>query len=152
MTSTDLKRFPQFAELSESDREALFDLLEPQTFRKGRSVYRETAEADGLVLIASGEVRLSSRRRADLGTLGEGTILGGASLLTMGQREATAKAECDCEVLLLPRAAYRRLVDDYPRTACRLTEAIAADLAALLRDALDPLSRHREQGPDQGPE
>ena len=140
MTPADLKRFPLLVELSDDDREALFELLEPQAFRTGRSVYRETAEADGLVLIVSGEVRLSSRRRADLGVLGEGAILGGASLLTMGQREATAKAECECQVLLLPRTAYRRLLEDFPRTACRLTEAIAADLAALLREALESLT------------
>jgi CRP-like cAMP-binding protein len=140
VTAVELKNFPMLAELSEDDREALFELLEPQTFRKGRSLYRETAEADGLVLIASGEVRLSSRRCADLGTFGQGTILGGASLLTMGQREATAKAEMDCEVLLLQRQSYRRLVEDHPRGACRLTEAIAADLAALLREGLDSLA------------
>jgi CRP-like cAMP-binding protein len=141
VTPSDLKRFPMLAELSDEDREALFELLDLQAFRKGRSVYRETAEADGLVLLASGTVRLSSKRCADLGTLGEGSILGSASLLTMGQREATVKAELDCEVLLLARASYRRLVEDHPRTACRLTEAIAADLAALLREGLDPLAR-----------
>ena len=140
MTAADLKRFPLLVELSDDDREALFDLLEPQSFRPGRSVFRETAEADSLVFIVAGTVRLSSQRRADLGTLGEGTVLGGAALLAMGQREATAKAEDACEVLVLHRTAYRRLVEDYPRTACRLTEAIAQDLAALLREVLDPLT------------
>lgn len=129
-----------FVELSGDDREVLFELLEPKTVPKGRSLYRETAEADALVLIASGSLRLSSKRGKDLGAVGPGSVLGGASLLTMGQREATAKAEVACEVLLLPRTSYRRLVEDYPRTACRLTEAIAADLAALLREALDPLT------------
>ena len=140
MTAADLKRFPILAELSDDDRDALFDLLEAQTFRPGRSVFRETAEADGLVFIVSGSVRLSSQRRADLGTLGEGTVLGTASLLALGRREATAKAEDNCEVLVLHRTAYRRLVEDYPRTACRLTEAIAQDLASLLRETLDPLA------------
>jgi CRP-like cAMP-binding protein len=140
MTPNDLKRFGILAELSNDDREALIELLDRKVFRKGRSIYRETAEADGLVLVASGEVRLSSRRCADLGTLGEGSVLGGASLLSLGQREATVKAEADCEVLLLARSSYRRLVEDYPRTACRLTEAIASDLAALLRESLDSLT------------
>jgi CRP-like cAMP-binding protein len=141
VTAGDLKRFPLLAELSDEDRDALFELLEVQSIRKGRSIFRETAEADGLVFIASGEVRLSSTRHEDLGVLGEGQVLGGAALLSMGQREATAKAEEDCEILLLPRTAYRRLVDDHPRTACRLTEAVAADLASLLRESLDPLAR-----------
>ncbi len=145
MTASDLKRFPMLAEFSAEDREALFELLDPQVFRKGRSVYRETAEADGLVFVVSGTVCLSSRRSADLGTLGEGSILGSASLLTMGQREATVKAECDCEVLLLLRSSYRRLVEDHPRTACRLNEAIAADLAALLRESLDPLEQNAQR-------
>jgi len=43
-------------------------------------------------------------------------------------------------VALLSRNAYRRLVEDYPRTACRLTEAIARDLSSLLREALEPVA------------
>jgi CRP-like cAMP-binding protein len=144
VTPVDLKRFPLLAELSDSDREALFDLLEPKTFRKGRSVYRETSEADGLVLIVSGAVRLSSRRSSETAVFGEGAALGTASLLCVGQREATAKAESDCEVLLLARTAYRRLVEDFPRAGCRLSEAIAADLSAMLRQSLDALTEPSE--------
>ncbi len=140
MNAGDLKRFPLLAELSDDDRDAVFELLEIKAHRKGRSLFRETAEADGLVLLVSGTVRLSRRDAKDLGTLGEGTILGTASLLTMGQREATAKADTDCTVAQLSRNAYRRLVEDHPRTACRLSEAIAQDLSALLREALEPLS------------
>lgn len=140
MTAADLKRFPLLAELSDEDRESLFDLLETRSFRKGRSVFRQTAEADGLVFVVSGAVQLSRKGSPNLGVLREGTILGTASLLTMGQREATAKAASECEVALLSRNAYRRLVEDHPRTACRLTEAIAQDLSALLREALAPLS------------
>ena len=137
MNAEDLKSFGLLAELADEDREVLFELLEPLTIRQGRSVYRETAEAEGLVLIVSGMVRLSSRRCVDLGALTDGAVLGGASLFGMGCREATAKAEIDTKVLLLARTAYRRLVDDYPRTACRLTEAIGAELAGLLREGLD---------------
>ncbi len=140
MTPTDLKRFSLLAELSDDDRDALFELLEVKKIRKGRSVYRQTGEADGLVMVFSGTLHLSRKGEGELGSVGEGQLLGTASLLSMGQREATAKAETDCEVALLSRNAYRRLVDDHPRTACRLTEAIAQDLSALLREALEPLS------------
>ena len=34
MTASDLKRFPMLAEFSAEDREALFELLDPQVFRK----------------------------------------------------------------------------------------------------------------------
>jgi hypothetical protein len=32
------------------------------------------------------------------------------------------------------------LVEDHPRTACRLTEAVSAEIAAMLREALDVLT------------
>ena len=148
MNAAELKRFGLLAELQDEDREALVELLETEKIRSGRSIYRETAEADGLVLVASGTVVLSSRRADDLGSVGPGTILGCASLLTMGCREATAKAETDCEIMLLPRTSYRRLVEDFPRTACRLTEAIASELSALLRESLDELAADRAENQD----
>jgi CRP/FNR family cyclic AMP-dependent transcriptional regulator len=139
VNAAELKRFGLLAELLDEDREALVELLETEKIRGGRSIYRETAEADAMILIASGTVRLSSKRSEYLGTLGAGAVLGATSLLAMGQREATAKAETACEVWVLARTAYRRLVDDYPRTACRLTEAIAGEIAGLLREGLDAL-------------
>ena len=54
---------------------------------------------------------------------------------------ASVVAESDCQVLILERAAYRRLADDHPRTASRLLEAALADTAGLLRESLDSLPR-----------
>ena len=51
MNAADLKKFALLSELSDEDREALFELLEPVTLSKGRSIYREGNEADGLVAI-----------------------------------------------------------------------------------------------------
>jgi len=135
-TPADLKAFALLSELSSEDREGLFALLEPQSFRAGRSIYRETSEADGLVFIASGTVELSRASGETLGSLSAGDVLGAASVLSPGVREATAKAATDCEALLLARTAYRRLLDDYPRAGARLTEGIAAQLAGLLREVL----------------
>lgn len=135
----ELKRFSLCSEFSEDDREALFELLELSVFRKGRSIYRETSEADGLVMIVSGSVELSSTRCSELGVASRGDVLGVTSVLSAGRRAATAKASSDCEVLLLPRTAYRRLLEDHPRVGCRLTEAIAVHLAGLLRESLDAL-------------
>ena len=137
--STELKRFALCSEFSDEDRDALFDLLEPASVPKGRSIYRESGEGDSLVMIVSGSVRMSSTRGESLGTLSEGDVLGITSVLAAGRRVATAKAETDCEVLLLARTAYRRLLEDHPRAGCRLTEAIAAHLAGLLRESLDQL-------------
>lgn len=140
MTAADLKVFGLLAEFSDSDRDALFELLEPMTYREGRSLYRQASEADGLVLLVSGTATLESSHSRVEGTLSDGTVLGAASLLSIGPRQATVKAQTECQTLLLPRAAYRRLVDDYPRVACRLTEAIASYLAGMLREGLETQS------------
>jgi CRP-like cAMP-binding protein len=135
----DLKSFSLLSELSHEDREALFDLLEAKNVRKGRSIYRETSEAEGLVFIVSGAVRLVSKRTPEQSVIEAPSVLGAASLLCLGPNEATAKAEANCELLLLPRPAYRRFVEDAPRAACRLTEGIAAELSSLRREGLDSL-------------
>ena len=96
MTARDLKRFAILGELSEDDRQALFDLLEPKIVRRGRSIYRQTAEAEELIFVVSGTVHLTSGLAPELAPVAEGQVLGIASLFAPGPREATAKAETDC--------------------------------------------------------
>lgn len=135
----DLKQFPLLVELSEEDRVALGDLLEPKSVVAGRSIFREGTEADGLVLIASGAVTVSAGRLTEPESFRAGEVLGPLSLVSVGPREATAVAETGVELLVLPRTSFRRLADDYPRTACRLIEAILRDFASAVRPSLDDL-------------
>ncbi len=137
MSQVDLKQFPLLAELGEPDREALLEVLEERKASAGVPLFREGSEAEGLVLIVAGEVELQSRRSPEAVRLGPGAAIGGLSLLVVGPREVTAVARAACRYLLLPRTSFRRLVDDAPRTACRLTEAIAAELSAVVREGLD---------------
>jgi len=140
-----LKRFALLVDFCDEDREELFSLLEEKTLVAGRSLFREGSEAESLVLLRSGTVQLKSARAGDLGRAGEGTALGALSLVCVGPREATAIAETPCELLLLPRTSFRRLVEDAPRTACRLAEAILRDLATLVRPGLDRLATGIEE-------
>jgi CRP-like cAMP-binding protein len=140
VNAADLKRFALLEEFNDEDREALFELLEPKTLNKGRSIFREGTEADGLVLVVSGTVIVTGKRCPNTATVGPGAALGGLSLFVMGPREATAKVAKRCELLQLPRTSYRRLVEDAPGTACRLTEAIAKQLTICTRDALDAVA------------
>lgn len=142
MSAVDLKRFALFEELSEEEREVLADEIERIELEPGDVLFRERDEASGLVLVVEGRVRLESSRAGDLGSVGPGTALGAVSLVAVGPREASAVADSACCILLLRRSAFRRLVDDAPRAACRLAEAIACDTAALLRAGLEPLVRN----------
>lgn len=137
MKDADLKRFALLSDLTDSDREALAELLEPVELAPGRQCFREGQEADGLLLIDRGELRLESQRGAELGSCGEGSAIGGLSLLLVGTREVTAIAVAPSRVFQLSRAAFSRLAEDHPRAALRLVQAIAAEFAGAVREGLD---------------
>lgn len=136
MSDFDLKRYSLLKEFTDQDLEALGEVLEEKRIFAGRGIFREGEESEGLVLIESGRVRLESRRAGNLGVQGPGSAFGGISLLVLGKRECSLIAEDDCHVLELHRTSYRRLVDDAPRTACRLTEAVTNVFVGSIREEL----------------
>lgn len=140
MTPDELKRFAVLAECSDEDREAIAPLLEERQLRAGSPLFREGSEAEALVLVAEGALRLESRRAGDLGTVGAGGALGGVALVLAGKREVGAVAAVPSRLWLLDRAAFRRLVADAPRAACRIAEGVLGQLAGALRDQLDRLA------------
>ncbi len=134
----DLKRFALFGEFSEDERDALADLLDVRRLPDGRSAFREGAEADGLVLLAAGRLQLRSQRTgAERGLIEAPAHLGAAGLFMLGPRALTAVAQGPVTLLILSRGALPRLVDEAPRAAYRLAEAVASELAGLLRTGLD---------------
>lgn len=137
MSEIDLKRFPLFSHLTDSDRELVADLLEPIELATGRQLFREGQEADGLILVEEGELRLEGQRSSEAGSCGAGAALGGLSLIAVGPREITAVAVAPTRVLQLSRSAFLRLSEDFPRTGLRIVEAIVDDLASALREGLD---------------
>lgn len=136
MTETDLKRFALLSDLADCDREAVAELLEPIELAPGRQCFREGQEAEGLLLIDRGELRLESQRSGELGNSGEGTTIGGVSLLLVGAREVTATAVVPTRVLQLSRGAFLRLAEDHPRAALRLVQAITTEFAGAVREGL----------------
>ncbi|MCR9093659.1 MAG: cyclic nucleotide-binding domain-containing protein [bacterium] len=143
MRASQLKHFALLAEFSEEEREALADLLEERSLPDGKSAFREGAEAEGMVLLSEGRLKLKSKRTgAVVGVLEAPAHLGAASLFAFGKREVTALADGGATIHLLSRTGLPRLADDSPRAAFRLAEAVAAELAGLVRVGLDALAEH----------
>lgn len=136
MTPAELGRFACFADLGDEEREGVAALLREVVLDPGETLFVEGDEANGLFLVSSGRLRLARRMPPCRGTVGEGAVLGALSLVAAGPREATAVAEGACRVLWLPRSAFRRLVEDAPRAACRLLESVVSDLAVQLRSVV----------------
>ena len=135
-----LKRFSLLHEFSDEERDALTEVLEKRILPSGKSVFREGSEAEGLVLLEKGNLQLKSRRTGSIvGVLEAEDHLGAASLFMMGKREVTALADGPCTVWTLSRSGLSRLLDDSPRAAFRLAEAVAGELAGLVKPNLDLL-------------
>jgi CRP/FNR family cyclic AMP-dependent transcriptional regulator len=136
----DLKQFALLTEFSEEEREFLAELLEKRELPNGKSAFREGSEGEGLVLLEAGLLKLKSRRTGGVvGVLEAHEHLGAASLFALGNREITALADGPCTIWTLSRSSLSRLLDDSPRAAFRLAEAVARELVALMRDGLDTL-------------
>src|SRR5207244_11915075 len=87
-----------------------------------------------------GTVRLVPRGRgAGVGVVPAGDTLGGFSLLMGGEDLLSALAVNDVELLQLSQPAFEELKKSHPRTALKLTVALAQDLAERLREAKGPL-------------
>ena len=140
MNAAELKAIDLLAEFGDEDREALAELLEEQHVAKGRRLFSEGEESEDLVLVLEGRVRLELRGGAVLGLVPAGSALGGVSLVAFGKRATAAFCEEPCRVARLDRSGYRRLADDYPRTACRLVEALFKTLADDVRESLEDAS------------
>lgn len=146
MNPDDLKQFSLLVEFSEEEREFLAELLEKQELPNGKSAFREGSEGEGLVLVEKGRLKLKSRRTGGVvGMLEAQDHLGAASLFALGKREVTALADGPCTIWTLSRSGLSRLLEDSPRAAFRLAEAVASELVTLIRTGLDTLA---EQEPD----
>lgn len=136
-----LKRFALLVEFSDEEREFLAKVLEKRELPNGKSAFREGSEGEGLVLLEKGCLKLKSRRTGNLvGVLEAEDHLGAASLFALGNRELTALADGPCTIWTLSRSGLSRLLDDSPRAAFRLAEAVSAELVGLLRTGLDTLA------------
>ena len=76
---------------------------------------------------------------AVLAEVGAGDTVGGFSLLVGGEHLLSAVALNDVELLQLSQEAFGKLNKTHPRTALKLTLALAQDLAERLREAKGPL-------------
>lgn len=136
----DLKVYELFGSLADEEREIVADLLERLDLDPGEQLFREGQESEGLVLVESGALRLTSSRAGDLGLVGAGEWLGAVGLVVPGRREATAVAEGDVRVWTLTREAFQRLLIDDARAGLRILEIALSDFAHVTRLALDRLA------------
>ena len=127
-----LGRCRALGDLTGEQLQALAGLMEPREYESGESLFREGDEAEEVLVIAQGSVRLE-RERTTLGVIGEGEMLGGVSMASVGRRACDAIAAEEVRALALSRGAYTQLRVDHPAIALALQDGLLREIATCVR-------------------
>ena len=101
----------------------------------GKKLYRENDDADSAYIVTRGTLGLfrdHDEQYVQVGTAEPGAMLGELSLIADSKRLTSAEAVSDAEVLRLNRSMFRRILEEYPRTAETLQAQIIEDLQSLI--------------------
>lgn len=118
----------------------LAEISEQRTVGGGTFAFKAGDPSDALAFVARGRLQLVPvEGGASVGEVAAGDSIGGMSLLVEGEHLLSALAETDVELLEITRTAFEEMKRTHPRTALKLTLALAQDLAERLREAKGPL-------------
>jgi len=133
-----LKGIPLFTELNEADRTLLADRFSPRVFREGEKVFAEDTPGHSMMIIVSGEVRISSddsgQGEETFTILKRGDFFGEMALLDELPRSATAIAHSDLILLEIERSSFIRFINDHPAAGVFILWTMARNLSARLRE------------------
>ena len=118
---------PFFASLDESTRLELAEQLEPVHVAAGEVILRQGDAGDGLFLVVSGRLRVSTAADGAervLYDLGRSSVVGEIALLTGQPRAATVRAVRDSDLLLLRLSSFTSLVGRSPVLLTELTRLL----------------------------
>ncbi len=103
-------------------------------YAEGEVVIRQGAPGDELFVIQRGEVAVTLDRGGsplEVARLQPGSFFGEMSLLTGEPRTATVRASKECELLVVDKAGFGRVLEAFPELAERVSEVIAGRQAGL---------------------
>ena len=126
-----------FGELTQEQLRLLAFGAERMRFNSGRTIFREGDKADCAYVVAQGRVALFRQVRgqtAEAGTAGPGSLIGDMALITATERDRTALADDDVEILRINRSLFQRMLSEYPELAVDMHERLSERLRLLLKE------------------
>ena len=126
-----LARVALFTTLGSDELRLIAFGAEPHELAKGRLLCRSGETADGAFVLMSGSLARigENSEQVERRFTEPGTLVGELSLLTRCAWQSTIMAETNCRLLRLPRALFRRILEEYPKAAFELRERLTADLS-----------------------
>ncbi|ADP71308.1 transcriptional regulator, Crp/Fnr family [Rhodomicrobium vannielii ATCC 17100] len=118
-----------FHGLDEDDIAALFAVSCVKAFAPGEAVFRQGEAHEGIFVILCGKIRVyylgPSGRELTLAYWSAGNFVGGPHIFGECQHMWSGQAEEAAEVLVVPGTGMRALIEQRPRLAVALVEAMA---------------------------
>ena len=112
-----------------------------RTFRRGQIVCTAGDPGDTLIVVVSGQVKISVRSadgaELTLTVVGPGATIGEVSVADGGPRSADVETLAESQLLFVPRATMQAVCERVPAVAQALTSAIAAALRRLTETTSD---------------
>jgi len=122
---------------------ALFEDFQPEHLRllafgadkrsipPGAEIFRAGAYADGGYIISSGTVEIVSGDGENSKTLGlytHGSLIGELAMISEGNRNSTAIAQDQVELIVISRILFRRMLLEYPDLAITIHSRISGNV------------------------
>ena len=123
-----IKNCNLFSQLSASDIADLEGQSKVRKLKKGDPVYLPTEQADGVLLVAQGRVKVCHAtpdgKQSILGFLDVGEIFGELSILGSARRDEYVEATEKTTLVLLPKDAINHVLRKYPELVLGITKMI----------------------------
>ncbi len=134
-----LKNLSLFSELNYSAVKELTYLFSDRVFQGGETIFEENDTGNSLLVIISGEVRITQRANVSgeetLTVLKQGDFFGEMALLEDLPRSATAIAHSDTFMLEISRERFLHFLEKDPASGVKILVRLARSLSARLREA-----------------
>lgn len=117
--------------LDDAALETLARAARERPYGPGEVVIREKEHGDEFFIVERGELVVyvsqgGNGKPTEVARLRAGSFFGEMSAITGAPRSATVRAATECELLVLDKAAFQRLLDQSPEAAEVISEALAA--------------------------
>ena len=123
-----IKSCELFKQVSDNDLAWLESSSTMKSFKRGESVYLPEDQSDGILLVASGRVKICHTtpqgKQSILGFVDPGEVFGELALLDNSSRTHTAQAAEKTQLVLVPRKELLSIVQKYPSIVLGVTKLI----------------------------
>lgn len=109
-----IEKVPLLSGASEDLLEELMQELQPKIFIPNECIFRVNEPGDGVYFIQHGQVEIIAKDGQVVATLNEGGFFGEMALISDRNRNATARAKSYCDIYVLPKNSFNRVIKNFP--------------------------------------